>query len=193
MCDAFSFMSAGMSAAGGLAASGMAKAEGIFAQAQGIDAKSRADFEAAQLEAMSVMASAAGSRNETQMRKSYAEQSRQNIAAAAISGFDTASFAAVEDGNAKDLQDNLRLAQQDINREKGSLVAEAGEVRRSGKSAMVMAGFESKMARIKGTMAALSGFNDAIGTLNTANQAFKQYNTGETRGQSFMRSLRGDY
>lgn len=192
MCDAMSMFSAFTSFAGGMASNRMARAESRFIQAQAIDRRSQLDFEAAQLDAMGVMAAAAGARAEGRLRRDYTEQLRMNVAAAAISGFDIGSFSAVLDGNEKDMQRNLADIQRGVDLERSSLEAEARSTRIAANSVTSMAAFEGKMARLRGITSALAGFSEGLETLGRADRMYRQgHMAGQSRGSFFMQSLLG--
>lgn len=193
MCDAMSFISAYGSYSQGRAAQISSEADAIFATAQATDRRSQLDLEAAQLEAMSVLAAARGSRDEARLRKAYAEQTRQNVAAAAISGFAPESFDAIAQGNARDMAENLEAIQTDIDLERFGLESEAREARRGGANVSKMARYESAAHRAAGRAALWSGIGKAVGTLGDAERTYRETNTGQSRGRMFMQSITGNY
>ncbi len=161
MCDAFS-----LGAAVGDIGAGIAGR---------IDARSRGDFQAAQLEAMGVLASAQASDEMTAIRADFSQQMSANIAAMAISGLDPASFDAVVAGNRADLADaeatihkNARRKQSDLNR-RASIAQMEGE--------------------IEGAVTMLNGFVRAGDTIYRAEDTYQNTHTGQTRGEALSASF----
>lgn len=163
MCDAMSFMSAGSDFAGGIAGF--------------IEAKSAADFETAQLDVMKTLAAARGSDAEAEIRGSYAEHAKANIAAMAISGFGSETFAAIQAGNVKDMQKNLSKVVREVDIEQMNLSVQQIEARLEGKR--------------KARAALFSGLNSGLSTLYDAERSYQEYNTGESRWEAFRQSWKG--
>lgn len=163
MCDVYSLASAGSDFMGGIAGS--------------IDAKSAASFEAAQLDAMKTLTAARASDAEGQLRRSYADQTRQNAAAAAISGFAAISFASVNEGNAKDLQKNMAKIVRDTDMETMNLTIQQMEAKLEGKR--------------RASAALFSGINSGLSTLHDAERSYREYHTGESRWAALMKSAKG--
>ena len=85
------------------------------------DAKSRAAFQADQLENMKIFAAAAGSREEGRIRREFKEQTEANIGAAAISGMAMVSFAGIQKGNNESERQAIEDSCDNVDREKASL------------------------------------------------------------------------
>jgi hypothetical protein len=158
-----SFLSAGTDFAGGIAGS--------------IEAKSVADFEAAQLDVMKTLSAARKSDAEAEIRGSYSEHAKANVAAAAISGFAAESFASVAEGNVKDMQKNLERVGRETDVEQMNLTVQQMEARLEGKR--------------KARASMFSGINSALSTLHDAERSYQEYHTGETRMEAFKRSWKG--
>lgn len=117
MCDAATFAKAGTDVLNGIAGA--------------IDARSRARFEAAQLEAQSFIIGANASIRTTGLRKDFIEQQSVNNAAIAITGLSASSFENVQQGNRDDLRlnsksvlDGARTARTDIRRQQKETLLE---------------------------------------------------------------------
>jgi hypothetical protein len=161
MCDALSLASAGTDVAGGFAGF--------------IDARSKASFETSQLEAFKTLASARSLTEGAGLRRSYSDARRGNIAAAAISGFASASFASVEAGNQADLERNLGQLSANLQSELAGFDAQQAEAKTAG--------------RLGARAALLGGFKAAGGRLHDAEKAYQEYHTKQTRKQSLLKSL----
>lgn len=163
MCDALSFMSAGTDIAGGIAGS--------------IEAKSAGSFEVAQLEVMKTLSAARGSDAEAEIRGSYAEHAKANMAAMAISGFAPQSFDAVSAGNVKDMKKNLSKVVRETKMEQLNLTVQQVEAKLE--------------AKRKAKAAMFSGINSALSTLYDAKRSYDEYNTGESEWEAFKKSWKG--
>jgi hypothetical protein len=163
MCDALSLASAGNDLVGGaLGAS---------------DARSMARFEAAQIDAMKTLAGARASAEEGAMRRAFTAHANQNMAAMAVSGLAAASFSTVEAGNDAELQRNLRTNQRNAQTEIAGLDIQKQMVLAEGKS--------------RALVAMMGGFTRARSTLYDAERGYRDNNTGQTRREYLMRSVRG--
>ena len=162
MCDALTFSSAIGDVGAGIAGS--------------IDARSAGDFEAAQLDAMKTLASARGSDREAGLRREFALQAEANLAAAAVSGLAGNSFDAITSGNEKDLADNAARISREVGLEHVQLNLQKSQVLMD--------------AKLRASAALYGGFSKAAGTLYDGERIYQETNTGQTRTQSFMRSIR---
>lgn len=177
MCDAQSLMAAGTSYLGG-------KADAISAEAQGIELKSAADFEAAQYDVMKVLASAQGSRDTASLRRDFAIKASGNLAAMAISGIAAGSFDSIGKGNKIDLEESIASIGRKVKLDKLSLGMQAREARRGGFAAMLKSRSEAKAALY-------GGMNRAIGIMVDAERSYQEANTGQGRLKWFMQSIKG--
>lgn len=156
---------------------GSAAGDFINGRANAIEARSQADFEVAQLESVKILTAARRSDTEGEMRRAYSDHMRQNLAAIAISGLAVESFDSVQEGNVKDMQRNLRKVSKDADLETMNLTLQQMEARIEGKR-------RAKAAKY-------AGINSALSTLHDAERSYQEYNTGESRWQSVMKSVRG--
>lgn len=165
MCDGYSFLSAGADLAGGIA--GM------------IDGNSRADFASAQADIMSVFAGAQASLDEADLRRSFREQTSQNVAAAAVSGLDQGSFESIAKGNQKDMKRNIATIQGNLKTQKAGIKAQGA-----------MAALE---ARLEGRASLFSGLNSGMFTLAEAEKEYQKNHTGQTRREYARESIGGSF
>lgn len=165
MCDVQSFSSAYSSYAGGQADASMIK--------------SRAKFEAAQMEVMGVLGMAEATRETADLERAYGEQAQANLAAMAVSGLSGQSFASVSAGNRDDLARNKARIMAAAGRKRADLDAQADLTRLDGQ-------IEAAAARMSGTLSALEGLYDADQTYKKAHKA------GDSRIGAFARSAGWD-
>lgn len=154
MCDAYSFASAGLDMVSGIAGA--------------MDARSAGKFEAAQIDAMKTLAAARASSEEEGLRREFAEGTRQNIAAMAISGFAAVSFEGVSEGNTKNLRQNMVKVGRNLSSELANLDMQKA-----------VAETEAK-AQAKASL--YGGLNRAIGTMWKAEQSFQEVKTTNEDG-----------
>lgn len=162
MCDGQSFLSAGSDFLAGVS--------------EGIDARSRADFEQAQLDVMSIAASAQMSREESAMRRSYGEQVSRNMAAMAVSGLDPKSFEAVMKGNREDMNRNIATL--------------AGNLRRKKADIALRKSMADLRGEIEASAALWGGISSGAHTLQDAEDTYQKTNTGESRWEFFSESVK---
>ena len=161
MCDAMSLFSAGMDLTAGIAEAKQAKA--------------KATLEDGQLQAMKVFAMAAGSAQEAELHATYAEHMRGNIAAAAISGFDMASFTPIMEGNAKDEQKNLATIGRNVQLEMFNYDMQRRMVKTD--------------AQMAGEAALWGGFTSAFSAVYDAEKSFEQTDTTGSRWGALKKSF----
>ena len=97
---------------------GMSVGQGFLA---GQDAKSKAGFQADQMENMKIFAAAAGSREEGRIRREFKAQSEANMGAAALSGLAAVSFGSIQTGNNESERQALEDTYDNVDREQASL------------------------------------------------------------------------
>ena len=167
MCDAFSMASAGSDLAGG------------FIGAK--DARSVANFNAEMIEVQRVLSSADTSAKKGQMNREFSQLARRNMAAMAVSGLSSKSFAAVKKGNREELalgMDALETTQR------------AREIGMTAQKAMTLA-----EGRMQAATQMFSGISQASFTMMRAEQAYQKSNTNsekkpQTRFDYFKESIR---
>lgn len=161
MCDPFSFASAGQDLLAGI--SGAAEARSV------------GSFEAAQIEAMSILASGQSSLEQGALLREFTEATRQNAAAIAVSGLSKKSFESIARGNIEDLFRNLEAI--DTNRR-------IGQIGRNTQKAAALLD-----AKMKASAALFSGAFSAADTLFEAEKTFQKANTGESRFGFFKKAI----
>ena len=121
------------------------------------NAMTKAKFEAAQLEAMGVLASAKKFRAESELRKGAASAIQDNIAAAMFSGLDIASFDSIDKGMKKDMTGALSDLDANYRVEK---------LNYKNQSAMAMLGgqMDAAAARLSGNLAAVNTLVEGVQT-----------------------------
>lgn len=141
MCDPSTMflMSGAMQLGGGIAA--------------GVDARSQANFEAAQLEAQKTLLAAKQSRQEGELRRQFNEMSRSNLAAIAVSGLNPASFAGITKGNKEEMQRVLATNDNDTRFQQRQLDAEKAAVKINGNS-------RARAAMLQGITGAMGSIYD---------------------------------
>lgn len=166
MCDSSLSAMYGAQAVGSIASgiAGMisAGAQQTFAEGMAIDARSRATLEAAQLDAMKVLGSAAASEAMGDLEREMMQKQSANIAAMAVSGLDPLSFQGVQQGNENELKraksrifraDELQRQMADIQIRERIL---AGEMEAAG------AEYQGMMAAQAGWASLYAGFMGAV-------------------------------
>lgn len=162
MCNAFSLASAGAS---------------LFSAAQESKAvKSKAQFESAQIEAAQTLAVVDARREQSALRRSFAEQFSNNQAAIAVSGFAQISFDSIEAGNDEERDRGLKQLGTNAKLRVSQLETQKAAV--------------NIQARLDSAAAIFSGVNAALGSIYDAEMDFKKSGLkGETRFDFFKRSL----
>lgn len=189
MCDgiaaANSFGKAFGSLFSGFAEAGMASARGtmqeasaIQSQAEGIDAKSRATYEAAQMQAMMVLTSASASESVGEMNKAYADQMESNLAAMAVSGVSAQSFKSIRDGNSADIQKSAGRIHRGVQLKRKQTAQQQRERMRQGEIEAANARAAELNARFKSTesrfAASAASFTGLMGFVDVARESAEQ-------------------
>lgn len=167
MCDPTLISMTADTASSGILASGQSKVNQM-------EAKSIAKFEAAQLEAMGVLADARANRQERDLRQGMKSAVENNMAAMAISGLGFGSFESIAKGQRKDMSQALGDIAANTDIEKINLRSQ---------SAMAMLGgqMEAATARLSGQMK----INNL--TSQYATDFFKGYTTKDKSGKSYSK------
>lgn len=94
-------------------------------RAQAIDARSRGDLEAASIRAAGIRLQAASGFEQAAIFREFAEVAKQNMAAAAVTGLDLASFDSIAEGNDRDMERAVQMSQRSARAESRDLELQA--------------------------------------------------------------------
>lgn len=159
MCDPTGYLMAGNAAAGAITSIGSG-------QIQARDARSRAKFEEAQMENLSILAGARALRQQRDINIAFEQGLQNNIAAGIMSGLDPASFMSIEEGRRSD----KRFAMRDI---ASNLSVERSNLRMQAAAAKMGGDMEAAAAKLRGTSSAITGLMD---TASAFSQGYKGNN-----------------
>jgi len=111
------------------------------------------------MDAMALSAAAKGDDQISMLLRDYREQAETNMAAAAVTGIDTASFSSVAKGNQADLNENIGRVNQNVRWEQNRLKMEGSERLRQGK-------FDAAASKMRGMTGMLSAVSSGIQNYN---------------------------